>query len=58
MNWLNKDLQIGILTMLEMQDTAYKHFAELYAQDLALEHTRIFMNAMALLAKHSNEEDQ
>lgn len=47
--FINKDMEIGILQMVEMQVRAYNHFLQLLEdEELALKHTKIMMDASML----------
>lgn len=52
MEWLSKELQIGMLTLVDMQSEAYERFLKRYGtQKLALAHTEIFMKAAAIMSQ-------
>ena len=54
--FINKELEIGILQIVEMQVRAYNHFLSLLGDKrLALKHTKIFVDAMMLYQKKEGE---
>jgi hypothetical protein len=57
--WLDKEIQIAMNTMLDMQDMAYQHFLATYkTQALALKHTKIFMDAVMLMVNQNGGNKQ
>ena len=50
MNWLNKEMMISVLTLVDTQKEAYAKFMEEY-DDTALAHTEILMKSIEGLAK-------
>jgi hypothetical protein len=54
--FINKELEIGILQIVEMQVRAYNHFLSLLGDKrLALKHTKILMDATMLMQKKEGE---
>ena len=54
--FINRDMELGILQMVEMQVRAYNHFVQLLGDKrLALKHTKIFMDATMLMQKKEGE---
>ena len=54
--FINKELEIGILQIVEMQVRAYNHFLSLLGDKRqALKHTKILMDATMLMQKKEGE---
>lgn len=56
--WVNKEMQIGVLTLAEVQVDLYKKYLEAFQnQELALRHTEISMKAMMLSSKSEDDNN-
>lgn len=54
--FINRDMELGILQMVEMQVRAYNHFVQLLGDKrLALKHTKIMMEAIQLGQRKEGE---